>query len=98
MASNKSAFQSFLKAQASDPISAFGGIVACNYKINKKIAKEINKTFFEVVLAKGFDEKALRIFKKKKNMRVIDISKFNYSLKRQVNFLTILFFYNKKMI
>ena len=81
VASNKSAFQSFLKAQASDPISAFGGIVACNYKINKKIAKEINKTFFEVVLAKGFDEKALRIFKKKKNMRVIDISKFNYESK-----------------
>ena len=39
VASNKSAFQSFLKAQASDPISAFGGIVACNYKINKKNCK-----------------------------------------------------------
>ena len=78
VSSNKSAFQSFLNAQASDPISAFGGIVACNYKINNKIAQEINKTFFEVILAKGFDKTALRIFKKKKNMRVIDISKFNY--------------------
>ena len=46
VSSNKSAFQSFLNAQASDPISAFGGIVACNYKINNKIALEINKTFF----------------------------------------------------
>ena len=78
VSSNKSAFISFLNAQASDPISAFGGIVACNYKINHKIAMEINKTFFEVILAKGFDKKALRLLKKKKNMRVIDISKFNY--------------------
>ena len=81
VSSNRSAFQSFLKAQASDPISAFGGIVACNYKINNKIALEINKTFFEVILAKGFEKKALRILKKKKNMRVIDISKFNYESK-----------------
>ncbi len=81
VSSNKSAFQSFLNAQASDPISAFGGIVACNYKINNKIALEINKTFFEVILAKGFEKKALRILKKKKNMRVIDISRFNYESK-----------------
>ena len=81
VSSSKSAFQSLLNAQASDPISAFGGIIACNYKINDKIAKEINKTFFEVILAKGFDKKALRILKKKKNMRVIDISKYNYESK-----------------
>ena len=66
VSSNKSAIQSFLNAQASDPISAFGGIVACNYKINNKIASEINKTFFEVILAKGFDKNALRILKMKK--------------------------------
>ena len=65
VSSNKSAFQSFLNARASDPISAFGGIVACNYRINNKIAKEINKTFFEVILAKGFDKKALKLLKKK---------------------------------
>jgi len=78
VASNRSSFKSFINAQASDPVSAFGGVVACNYKINNKIALEINKTFFEVILAKGFDKKALKILKKKKNMRVIDISKINY--------------------
>ena len=67
----------FFKCTGCDPVSAFGGIVACNYKINKKIALEINKTF-EVILAKGFDKNALRILKKKKNMRIIDISSFNY--------------------
>ena len=86
VSSNKSAFQSFLNAQASDPISAFGGIVACNYKINNKIAQEITKTFFEVILAKGFDNKALRILKKKKNMRLIDISNFSYESKTSGKF------------
>ncbi len=78
VSSNTSAYQSFLNAQASDPISSFGGIVACNYKIGNKIALEMSKTFFEVILAKGFDKNALRILKKKKNMRIIDISKFRH--------------------
>ena len=96
VSSNKSAFQSFLKAQASDPISAFGGIVACNYKINNKIALEINKTFFEVILAKGFEKEALRILKKKKNMRVIDISKFNYESKTMSKFFDNAFLLQEK--
>ena len=81
MASNKSSFQSFIDAQASDPVSAFGGVVACNFKISKKVALEINKTFFEVILAKGYEKNALKILKKKKNMRVIDISKINQKMK-----------------
>ena len=68
---------SFKNAYASDPVSAFGGVIACNFKINKKIASEINKNFLEVVLAKGFDKESLEILKSKKNLRVIDISNFN---------------------
>ena len=74
---NKVPLISFKNAYASDPISAFGGVIACNYKINKKIALEINKNFLEVILAKGFDKDALNILKKKKNLRIIDISNFN---------------------
>ncbi len=96
ISSNKSALQSFLNAQASDPISAFGGIVACNYKINNKIAKEINKTFFEVILAKGFDQGALKIFKKKKNMRVIDISRYDNEAKTMVKFFDSSFLIQEK--
>ncbi len=81
VASNKSSLQSFIDAQASDPVSAFGGVVACNFKISKKVALEINKTFFEVILAKGYEKNALKILKKKKNMRVIDISKINQKMK-----------------
>ena len=96
VSSNKSALRSFLNAQASDPISAFGGIVACNYKINSRIALEINKTFFEVILAKGFDKNALRILKKKKNMRIIDISKFCYESKTTCRFFDNSFLLQEK--
>ncbi len=73
---NKESLISFKNAYASDPVSAFGGVIACNYKINKKIALEINKNFLEVILAKGFDKESLVILKRKKNLRVIDISDF----------------------
>ena len=73
---NKIPLVSFKKAFASDPISAFGGVIACNYKMNKKIASEINKNFLEVILAKGFDKDSLKILKRKKNLRIIDISNF----------------------
>ncbi len=73
---NKEPLTSLKNAYASDPISAFGGVIACNYKINNKIASEINKNFLEVLLAKGFDKESLKILKRKKNLRLIDISNF----------------------
>ena len=69
---------SFKNAYQCDPISAFGGVIACNYKISKKIAVEINKNFLEVIIAKKFDRDALEILKRKKNLRIIDISKFKF--------------------
>ena len=79
---NKKPIESFKNAFACDPISAFGGVVACNYKLNKKISLEITKNFVEVVLAKSFDKESLKILKTKKNLRIIDISKYksNHSL------------------
>ena len=74
--SAKTPMLSFEKTFASDPVSAFGGVVACNFKISEKLAKLIHKTFFEVIMAKKFDAKALKILKKKKNMRILDISNF----------------------
>ena len=74
---NKNPLNSFKNAYACDPISAFGGVIACNYKINKKIAEEISKNFLEVILANGFDKDALEIIKRKKNLRIIDITGFS---------------------
>ncbi len=73
---NKNPFNSFKNAYASDPMSAFGGVIACNYRISKKIANEINKNFLEVILAKGFEKESLKILKRKKNLRIIDITNF----------------------
>ena len=73
---NSSPLKSFEESLNCDPISAFGGVVACNFKINKKIAKKISSIFFEIILAKGIDKEALEIFGAKKNLTLIDISKF----------------------
>ena len=71
--------KSYKFALACDPISAFGGIVACNFKVTKSLALELNKIFFEVIIANGFDISALKILKTKKNLRLIDASKFLFN-------------------
>ncbi|MAJ86142.1 MAG: bifunctional phosphoribosylaminoimidazolecarboxamide formyltransferase/inosine monophosphate cyclohydrolase [Candidatus Pelagibacter sp.] len=76
VASNKSSLKSYKDALSSDPVSSFGGILATNYKINEVIAKEIIKNYFEVVVANQFEKSALKILKTKKNMRIIDSSKY----------------------
>ena len=68
---NKNQLSSFKQAFNCDPISAFGGVIICNYKIRSETAKEISDKFFEVVVARDFDNKALSILKKKKNLRII---------------------------
>ncbi|MEN2984703.1 MAG: bifunctional phosphoribosylaminoimidazolecarboxamide formyltransferase/IMP cyclohydrolase [Dictyoglomaceae bacterium] len=61
----------FRKAYESDPISAYGGIVACNFTIDDECAIEMSKYFFEVIIAKNITESARKIFEKKKNLRVL---------------------------
>ena len=73
---NNNKVESFREALATDPISAFGGIVSCNFKISKNVALELNKLFLEVVIGVGFDKNSLTILKKKKNLRLIDASRF----------------------
>ena len=72
---NSNRIDSYKEALACDPISAFGGIVSCNFIIDKKIALELNKIFLEVIIGLGFDKDSLKILKKKKNLRLIDASK-----------------------
>ena len=72
---NKNKVRSFKEALTSDPISGFGGIVSCNFKINTKLAFELSKTYFEVIIANGYDKDAIKVLKKRKNLRIIDSSK-----------------------
>ena len=61
-------------ALAGDPVSAFGGILITNTKVDANTAAEVDKLFFEVIIAPAYDDSALEMLKKKKN-RIILIRK-----------------------
>src|SRR5712672_1412323 len=63
----------YLKALASDPISAFGGVLAFNRIVDAATAEEVAKLFAECIAAPAFDEKAKSIFAAKKNLRLLEL-------------------------
>ena len=79
---------SFQKAFECDPISAYGGVVICNYKLDINNAKKLNNKFFEVIVAEGFKENALKLLKNKKNLRLIDST--NINLRSNISFQSVL--------
>ena len=74
IASRNELLQSWKDALAGDPVSAFGGILISNVKIDKETAEEINNLFFEVIIAPGYQSDALEILKQKKK-RIILVQK-----------------------
>ena len=82
----KDHLESYKSALACDPVSAFGGIISCNFKITKNIAIELNKLFLEVVIGNDIDASALKILRAKKNLRLIDAS--NYSFNEKLKFVS----------
>ncbi len=83
----KNHLESYKSAFTCDPVSAFGGIVSCNFKITKLLALELSKLFLEVIVANNFDANALKILKKKKNLRLIDAS--NYKVNDGLKHLSV---------
>lgn len=69
-------------ALAGDPVSAFGGVLITNGTVNEAAAEEINKIFFEVIIAPAYTDGALEILKQKKN-RIILVIKKALDTKRQ---------------
>ena len=67
-------YESYMKAYEADPQSIFGGIVAVNYKVDKATAEQMNKIFLEIVAAPDYDEDALEVLKKKKNLRILKLT------------------------
>lgn len=65
--------KAFKKAYDCDPISAFGGIYGFSSEVNEELARRITENFVEIVLAPAYDPKALPVFAKKKNLRVLEI-------------------------
>jgi phosphoribosylaminoimidazolecarboxamide formyltransferase/IMP cyclohydrolase len=92
----------FEKAFDCDKESAFGGVIALNKKVNLETAKKITSFFNEIVLAPGFEPKALEELKTKKNLRVIKVNNFTakakgFDLKRIKGGLLIQEFDGKKI-
>ena len=83
----KNQIKSFENALACDPISSFGGVVAINSIITKKLATELNKIFFEVIVSRGFKKDAFKILKKRKSIRLVNCDKFNSKNKKHYLFL-----------
>jgi len=67
--------EAYKRALSTDPVSAFGGIVALNRKVDAETARAINEVITEVVVAPDFETEALEIFKTKKNLRVLRVQK-----------------------
>jgi phosphoribosylaminoimidazolecarboxamide formyltransferase/IMP cyclohydrolase len=61
----------YLKAFQADTVSAFGGVLACNKRIDLDAATEINKLFFEILVAPGYDPDALTLLSSKKNRMLL---------------------------
>jgi len=73
VALSKTPLDAYLKARECDPVSAFGGIVGFNRIVDGAAAKELSSTFLEAIVAPGYTEEALEIFKSKKNVRVMQV-------------------------
>lgn len=82
LATRSSMLDAWKDALAGDPVSAFGGVLIANRKIDKVTAEEINKIFFEVIIAPEYSDDALEILKQKKN-RIILIQKMASPAKMQ---------------
>jgi phosphoribosylaminoimidazolecarboxamide formyltransferase/IMP cyclohydrolase len=72
-ASSGSLLEAYRNAKATDPVSAFGGVAAFNKHVDSETAKEIATTFMEVVIAPGFEERALDVLRKKKDLRLLEV-------------------------
>ena len=87
--------EAYVKARATDPVSAFGGVIAFNRPVDLAAAKEITSTFVEVVIAPGFADDALAELKRKKDIRLLDVGPLSkataegYDLKKLVGGLIV---------
>lgn len=81
-ATGTSVKEAYLKAYQADTTSAFGGVLASNQIVDAEAAEEINKLFFEILIAPGFEPDALQMLKSKKN-RILLLQKKDLSEKKQ---------------
>jgi phosphoribosylaminoimidazolecarboxamide formyltransferase / IMP cyclohydrolase len=89
-AEQESLLEAYRKALASDPVSAFGGVLAFNRVVDAATAEEVAKLFAECIAAPGFDEKAKMIFSAKKNLRLLELPPDGLEPERELQLKRIL--------
>jgi phosphoribosylaminoimidazolecarboxamide formyltransferase/IMP cyclohydrolase len=75
-------------ALAGDPVSAFGGVLITNARVDEDTAAEVNKLFFEIIIAPSYTDEALEILKQKKNRIILIIKEFDLPEKQFRSLLT----------
>jgi phosphoribosylaminoimidazolecarboxamide formyltransferase/IMP cyclohydrolase len=73
VASDKDIAQAYLKANATDPVSAFGGVIATNASVTKEMALAVSEIFTEVIVAPDFAKDALEVLKEKASIRILKV-------------------------
>ena len=84
VATGSSVFEAYSRAYEADPVSIFGGIVAVNGKVDKETAEKMHSIFLEIILATDYDDEALEILTKKKNLRIYKLSEKNNNHEQQI--------------
>ena len=84
VATGNSVFEAYSRAYEADPVSIFGGIVAVNGKVDKETAEKMHSIFLEIILATDYDDEALEILTKKKNLRIYKLSEKNNNHEQQI--------------
>ena len=79
LATRENLTEAWKDALAGDPVSAFGGVLVTNRVVDAATAAEINKIFFEIILAPGYDEEALERLKSKKNRIILVKKAYSFS-------------------
>jgi phosphoribosylaminoimidazolecarboxamide formyltransferase / IMP cyclohydrolase len=82
--------EAYLKALASDPVSAFGGVLAFNRDVDAATAEEVAKLFVECILAPGFDPRAKEIFAAKRNLRLLELPAGSLEPERELQLKRVL--------
>jgi len=82
VASRETLKQAWCDALAGDPISAFGGVVVANRVIDMETAEEVNKLFFEIIIAPDYEKNALELLKAKKNRIILQIKPVDFQAKQ----------------
>jgi phosphoribosylaminoimidazolecarboxamide formyltransferase/IMP cyclohydrolase len=77
-------YEAYSQTFACDPVSIFGGIVACNVPVDQKTAEQLSELFLEMIVAPDFTPEALGILKKKKNVRIMRATRAPHSMHESV--------------